>query len=165
MAITARYHIWSAAWQGTGAVRLEKLSKIWTGLSITALIACRKEEWRKEVADIPPSKVQNDLCSTRQILALFRGQPCGDCWVAGQSVYGPFQVLRRHIELKLKLKLSQGLCMSPPERGDCLCMALKGGGVGLLLVEPVLPLGLFAHGHGPGICPHTLSSIMAHTSY
>ena len=33
----------------------------------------------KEAADIPPSKVENDLCSTRQILALFRGQPWGDC--------------------------------------------------------------------------------------
>ena len=40
---------------------------------------CRKEEWRKEAADIPPSKAENDLCSTRQILALFRGQPWGDC--------------------------------------------------------------------------------------
>ena len=29
--------------------------------------------------DIPPSKVDNDLCSTRQILVLFRGQPWGDC--------------------------------------------------------------------------------------
>ena len=50
-----------------------------TSQSMTALIAWRKEEWRKEVADIPPSKAENDLCSTRQILALFRGQPWGDC--------------------------------------------------------------------------------------
>ena len=47
----------------------------WIGQSITALIAWRKEEWRKKAADIPPSKVENDLCSTRQILALFQGQP------------------------------------------------------------------------------------------
>ena len=50
-----------------------------TSQSITALTAWRKEEWRKEAADIPPSKAKNDLCSTRQILALFRGQPWGDC--------------------------------------------------------------------------------------
>ena len=39
----------------------------------------QKEEWRKEATDIPPSTIQNDLCSTRQILALFRGQPWEDC--------------------------------------------------------------------------------------
>ena len=44
-----------------------------TSQSITALTAWRKEEWRKEAADIPPSKAENDLFSTRQILALFRG--------------------------------------------------------------------------------------------
>ena len=33
----------------------------------------------KEAADIPPSKAENDLCSTRQILALLRGQLWGDC--------------------------------------------------------------------------------------
>ena len=61
----------------------------WTGQSITALIAWRKEEWRKEVANIPPSMVENNLCSTRQILALFWGQPWGDCWDMGQSVMMP----------------------------------------------------------------------------
>ena len=35
----------------------------------------KEEEWRKEAADIPSSKAENDLCSTRQILALFRWQP------------------------------------------------------------------------------------------
>ena len=74
-----------------------------TSQSITALTAWRKEEWRKEAADIPPSKVENDLCSTRQILALFRGQPWGDCWETGRSAYGPFRALRCHLELKLKL--------------------------------------------------------------
>ena len=57
------------------------------------------------IANIPPSKVKNDLCSTRQILALFRGQPWGDCWETGRSAYGPFRALRCHLELKLKLKL------------------------------------------------------------
>ena len=37
----------------------------WTGQSITALIAWRKEEWRKEAAEIPLSKVESRLCSTR----------------------------------------------------------------------------------------------------
>ena len=50
------YHIWSAALQGRGAQRLEE----------------RSEHGQ---ADIPPFRVENDLCSTRQILALFRGQP------------------------------------------------------------------------------------------
>ena len=51
----------------------------------------------------------SDLCSTRQTLALFRGQPWawGDCWEAGQSAYGPLRALRCHIELKLKLQLTQ----------------------------------------------------------
>ena len=62
-------------------------------------------EWRKEAADIPPSKVQNGLCSTRQILALFRGQPWGDCSETGWRVYGPFRTLRCHLEQKLKPKL------------------------------------------------------------
>ena len=33
----------------------------------------------KEAADIASSEVKNDLCSTRQILAVFQGQPLGDC--------------------------------------------------------------------------------------
>ena len=57
---------------GKGAQRLEELVWTWTGQSITTLIAWRKEEWRKEAADIPPSRVRNDLCSTRQTLALLR---------------------------------------------------------------------------------------------
>ena len=40
-----------------------------------------------------------------KLLALFRGQPWGDCWETGQSLYGPFRVLQCHLELKLKLKL------------------------------------------------------------
>ena len=88
----------------------------WTGQSITALITWRKEEWRKEAADIPPFKVENDLCLTRQILALLRGQPWGDCWQTGRSAYGPFRVLRRHLEVKLKLyPLAWSTCKKPQE--------------------------------------------------
>ena len=88
--------------------------RTWTGQSITALIAWRKEEWRKEAADIPPSKVENDLSSTRQILARFQGQPWGDCWETGRSAYGPFWALWCHLELKQKLKteLTNSLSLS-----------------------------------------------------
>ena len=34
---------------------------------------------KNEVADAPPSEVENDQCSTRQTLVLFRGQPWGNC--------------------------------------------------------------------------------------
>ena len=62
----------------------------WTGQSMTALIAWRKEEWRKEAAGIPTSEVGNDLCSTRQTLALFREQPWGDCWETGRSAIATY---------------------------------------------------------------------------
>ena len=69
----------------------------WTGQSIAALIDRKKEEWRKEAADIPPSKVKKDLCSTRQTLALFPGRLLWE----GQSAYGPFWGLQCHLELKI----------------------------------------------------------------
>ena len=74
---------------------------IWTGQSITALTAWRQEELRKEAADIPPSEVRNDLCSTRQTLALFQGQPCGDSWETEWSAYGPLWALRYCLESHL----------------------------------------------------------------
>ena len=55
----------------------------------------------KGAADIPPSKVGNGLCSTRQILALFRGQPWGEGGGGraterrGRSAYGPFSAPSR----------------------------------------------------------------------
>ena len=60
----------------------------WTDQSITALIAWRKEEWRKESADIPPSEVGNDLCLARQTSSLFQGQPWGDSWETGRVCMG-----------------------------------------------------------------------------
>ena len=86
------------------------------GVSVDTSVftAQKRRKWRMEAADIPPSKVENDLCSTRQILALFRGQPWGDCWETGRSAYGPFRALLCHLELKLELKLKlnsrQGTC-------------------------------------------------------
>ena len=55
------------------------------------------------MADIPPSNVGNDMCSTRQTLALFRGHPCRDCRETGRSMYGPFPVLQSHLVLKMKV--------------------------------------------------------------
>ena len=49
----------------------------WTGQSITALIAWRKEELKMKAADVPPSEVGHDLCLTRQTLALFWGATVG----------------------------------------------------------------------------------------
>ena len=89
----------------------------WTGQSSTALIAWKKEEWRKEAADIPPSEVGNDLRSTRETLTLFRGQPWGDCWETGWSAYGPFRVLQCHLEQKLILNCSAAFYWSTLSRG------------------------------------------------
>ena len=76
--------------------------RTWSGRSITTLITWRKKEWRKEVGDIPPSKIRNNLCSTRQTMALFWEQPWGDCWETGHSTYGPFWC-------RLKQKLETGI--------------------------------------------------------
>ena len=73
------------------------------------------------MADIPPSKVENDLCSTRQILVLFRGQPWGGYWETGRSAYGPFRPLRCHLELKLKLKLVPQHLYEPFKPKPALC--------------------------------------------
>ena len=64
-------------------------------------IDCLKE---RGVADVLPSEVENDLSSSRQILALFRGQRWRDCRETGRSGYGPFRALQCHLGLKLKLK-------------------------------------------------------------
>ena len=61
-----------------------KAFSTWAGQGVTALIAWKKKEWRKEVADISPSDVGNDLCSAGQTLALVQGQPWGDCWETGR---------------------------------------------------------------------------------
>ena len=46
------------------------------------------------------------LCSTRQSLALFQGQPRGDCWETGRSPHGPFWAQWCYLELKLTLELN-----------------------------------------------------------
>ena len=42
------------------------------GKYISILTTWRKREWRKEVADVPVSKVGNSLCSNRLTLVLFQ---------------------------------------------------------------------------------------------
>ena len=67
----------------------------------------RKEELRKEVADVLSSGVGNDPCSVsptlilfqKQLLALFQQKPGRDCWWIGQSVYELLLELWCHLEL------------------------------------------------------------------
>ena len=87
----SRYHIWPAAWQSTGAPRLEEISEQGQARASQQWLPEGKE-WRKEAADIPPSEVENDLCSTRQTLALFPGQPCEHCWETGAEHVWAFRL-------------------------------------------------------------------------
>ena len=59
-----------------------------------------KEEWRKEAADIPPSKVENDL-----YWHCFAGNLGETAERRGGAPMWPFRALQCHLELKLKLKL------------------------------------------------------------
>ena len=77
----------------------------WTGQSISASIAWRKEEWWREVADIPPSEIGNDLHSLRETLALFQKQLLGDFWEERRSAHESFRSLRYHHEQKLETGL------------------------------------------------------------
>ena len=99
----------------------------WTSQSITALIVWRKEEWSKEAADIPPSEVWNDMCSPRQTLAPLRGQLWVECWETGRSAYGPFLVLRCHLEQRVNWTevLSLSLSLSLPSLSLCLSVCLS----------------------------------------
>ena len=95
---TGRYHIWSAAWRGRGAPELEELSEHGQArVSHHWSPEGKRSGERKGPTFHPPRS------GTRQMLALFRGQPWGDCWETGRSAYGPFRGLRCHLELKLKL--------------------------------------------------------------
>ena len=51
----------------------------------------KERGWRKEAADVPPSKVVNNLCSTRQILVLFWGQPWKSAERQGRACMGLFE--------------------------------------------------------------------------
>ena len=55
-------------------------------------------------ANIPTSQVRNDLHSIRLTLAMFWGQPWGNCWVTEQSMQGPFQALWCHLDQELDTK-------------------------------------------------------------
>ena len=60
----------SSAWQGRSAERIEDLSELEQTRVLQHLISWRKEQWRKEVADIPISKVINDLVFNQTISTL-----------------------------------------------------------------------------------------------
>ena len=67
----------------------------------------RLKEWEVEKGSSRRSTLQGRERSVfNQTLALFWGQPWGDCWETGQSVFGPFRALWCHLELKLKLPTS-----------------------------------------------------------
>ena len=70
----SRHHIWSAAWQDRGVQRLENFLS--TDKPEHHSIDRLKETGvEKGSGRHSTLKAENDLCSTRQILALFRGQP------------------------------------------------------------------------------------------
>ena len=48
----------------------------------------------------------DDMCSTRQMLALFQDLSCRFCWQMGQRMDGPLWTLQFLFELKLKLNIS-----------------------------------------------------------
>ena len=63
-----------------------------------------EEEWRKEAINIPSSKVDNDLCSTRQILAL--------C-IAGTDLFGQWhEPPQCRYKLKIRFSFSFGFKFS-----------------------------------------------------
>ena len=76
-------------------------------------------------AEIPLPEVGNDVCSTRQTLVLFQGQPLGTYWETGRSAYGPFRALRCHLELKLKLKLKLSAVSFWKNVFLCLLLSLR----------------------------------------
>ena len=81
------------------------------------------------MADIPPSQVGNNLCSTRQTLALFRGQPWGDGWDGTEHIWAfPSTTMPSWTETKPETKENskhiQGLFgvafgSNPPNRFSC----------------------------------------------
>ena len=62
----SRHHNCSTAGQRSSVEGLEEQADH----NITALITWVKEEWRKEVADIPSSEIGNNLCSSTLTLVL-----------------------------------------------------------------------------------------------
>ena len=69
---------------------------------------------RVEKGSCPHSILQGQKQSVfNQIMALFGGQPWGDCWETGRSLYWPLQALWRHLEQKLKGKLKLNFLWVP----------------------------------------------------
>ena len=87
--IATIYHAWDTPfWLGTLHIFLaflrwsEAWGTFWTwaGQSITALTAWRKEEWRKEAANISPSKVETNTCATSAALRVILRRLLRDGW-------------------------------------------------------------------------------------
>ena len=74
-----------------------------TDHSITALVAWRKEERNKTVADDPLLVVRDDLSSVRSVLVISTGQLWGDCLETVRSTCEPFGVLQCCLVQKLEL--------------------------------------------------------------
>ena len=88
---TKIFHSHPWAWQGRGARGLSFLSM--DRPEHHSIDDLKERGMEKGSSNIPPSEEGNDLCSTRQTLALFWGQPWGDCWETGWSTFGPFWAL------------------------------------------------------------------------
>ena len=93
-----------AAWQGRGAPRLEELSQQGQARSSQHWSPEGKRSGERKRPTFHPPRSRM-ICVQPGLLALFRGQPWGDCLETGRSAYWPFRALRCHLELKLKPKL------------------------------------------------------------
>ena len=102
----SKHDIWFSAWQGRWCSRGLMNSVNRDRPERHSFNRLTERGVEKRSGDILPSEVGNNLCSTRQALALFRGRPREDCWETGRSAYGPFRALQCHLEEKLKLKLN-----------------------------------------------------------
>ena len=91
------------------------------------------------------SEVGNNLCSSRQTLALFQGQPCGDCWEMRWSMYGPFQALQCHLELKLKLNWTHSDLERQIDQNDISWTAATKTWEQLELQRSILTAGIGEH--------------------
>ena len=97
----SRHHIWSAARQGRGAQWFEELPEHGQ--------ASAPQHWSLEGKRSGERKLPNDLCSTRQSLALFRGRPA--------QTIGALTKLKtiwkdKNIALSSKIRLMRSLVIS-----------------------------------------------------
>ena len=102
----SRYHMWSAAWQGRGALRLEKLSEHGQARALQHISSelKRSGEWKRPTFYTPRSEticVRPDKhlhCSKATLERLLRD--------GAERVWTFPNAARCHLEQRLKLKLS-----------------------------------------------------------